>query len=109
MAYLIVRRPVAFGDKGRNYRIIVDGKDCGTIAERGEARIAVDPGRHVVRMKIDWCWSEPLEIDVQAGSERVLECGPNANPFLVLLYITVFKNRYLWLRDGGAVALPAAA
>jgi hypothetical protein len=57
MAEIVVRRPSAWGDKMRNYRIIIDGKDHGTIAEKAEARIAVPPGPHVVRLKIDWCWS----------------------------------------------------
>lgn len=105
MAQIVVRRSAAWGDKLREYRIIVDGAACGSIAERGEARIAVAPGRHVVRLKIDWCWSAPLTVDVEDGKEHVLECGPNANPFLVLLYISFWKNRYLWLRDSGATAL----
>jgi hypothetical protein len=35
--------------------------------------------------------------------------GPNAHPFLALLYVTFLKNRYLWLRDSGTRALPIAA
>jgi hypothetical protein len=109
MAEIVIRRPSAWGDKMRSYRIVVDGDHVGTVGENAEARIAVKPGRHTVRLKIDWCWSPPLEIDVDAGMQRTLECGPNAHPFLALVYITFLKNRYLWLRDSGTRALPIAA
>jgi hypothetical protein len=109
MAYITVRRPSAMGDKMRKYRVFVDGVGCRDLAEGDEVRIAVTPGSHVVRMKIDWCWSPPLTVDVEEGAERLLECGPNANPFLVLVYITFLKDRYLWLRHAGTTALPLAA
>jgi hypothetical protein len=98
MAEIVVRRASAWGDKLRAYRIIVNGEDRGSVSENGETRIAVAPGRNVVRMKIDWCWSAAVDLDVDEGTVRALECGPNAHPFLVLFYISFLKHDYLWLR-----------
>ena len=109
MAEIVVRRAPAWGDKLRAYRIFVNGEARGTVSENGEARIAVGPGRNVVRMKIDWCWSPAVDLDVEAGTVRTLECGPNAHPLLALVYITFLKNRYLWLRDSGSRVPPVAA
>lgn len=103
MSEIVVSRATAlWQDRGRNYRIVVDGHDAGTIGNNGEARIAVTPGRHRVHMQIDWCRSPEVEVDVGAGTERMLECGPNTNPFLSFLYVTVWKDKYLWLRDSGS-------
>jgi len=49
MAEILIRRPSAWGDKLRSYRILVDGD--------------------------------------HAGTQRTLECGPNAHPLLALVYI----------------------
>jgi hypothetical protein len=103
MSEIVVRRPAAlWQDRGRDYRIVVDGKDAGCVGNKGEARIAVTPGSHTVRMEIDWCRSPEVVVAVGAGTKRTLECGPNASPFLAFLYITVWKNKYLWLRDSCA-------
>jgi hypothetical protein len=109
MAEIVVRRASAWGDKLRAYRIIVNGEDRGGVSENGETRIAVAPGRNVVRMKIDGCWSPAVDLEVEEGTVRALECGPNAHPFLALLYITFLKHDYLWLRTSAhqAAALHA--
>jgi hypothetical protein len=98
MAEIVVRRASAWGDKMRAYRIFINGENRGIVSENGETRIAVAPGRNVVRMKIDWCWSPAVDLDVEAGTVHALECGPNAHPLLALIYISFLKNRYLWLR-----------
>jgi hypothetical protein len=110
MAEIVVRRKAAlWQDRGRNYRIVVDGKDAGTVANGAEARISLTPGRHTVQLKIDWCSSPPVEVDVDPVGAYVLEGGSNVSPFLGIFYITFWKNRYLWLRDGGSQALRVAA
>lgn len=106
MAELIVcRRFALWRDVARAYRVLVDGAECGTVAHRGELRIPITPGHHRVQVKIDWCASAPLDVDVAAGVEQVLDCGPNGNPLLVILYITVWKSKYLWLRKGAQYAV----
>jgi hypothetical protein len=109
MAEIVVRRASAWGDKLRAYRIIVNGEDRGCVSENGETRVAVAPGRNVVRMKIDWCWSPAVDLDVEEGTVRALECGLNAHPFLVLFYMSFLKHDYLWLRTSAhqAAALHA--
>ena len=110
MAEIVVRRPATlWQDRARSYRIIIDGKEAGTIANKGETRFAVTPGRHAVCLKVDWCGSPEVVVHVGAGTEHVLECGPNANAFTAFHYATSRKDEYLWLRDSGASTLPLAA
>lgn len=64
-----------------------------------EANIAVSPGKYTIRLKIDWCYSPELEIEITEGETVALECGPNANPFSAFIYILFLKQKYLWLND----------
>ncbi|MES2320245.1 MAG: hypothetical protein V4631_22435 [Pseudomonadota bacterium] len=98
MTELLVRRRSAFQDVARNYAILIDGTEAGTIANDTEARIALTPGVHIVQLKIDWCWSNAVEISVADGGVAVIDCGANGNPFLAILYITIWRHKYLWLK-----------
>jgi hypothetical protein len=110
MAEIVVRRNSAFWqDRGRKYRVFVDDEEATVVGRGEEVRIPVDAGRHVVHLKIDWCKSPSVEIQVEAGAVEVLECGPNCKPLLELLYVTVFRNRYLWLRLAGQIVPGRAA
>lgn len=105
MTEIVIRRDSAlWQDRGRKYRVFVDGKEATTVGRGEEARIPVEAGRHVVQLKIDWCRSPSVEIDIEPGAVGVLECGPNCKPLLELLYITVWRNKYLWLRRSEQVA-----
>lgn len=98
MTKVIVRRANAvWQDKVRKYTILLDGKEIATVSNGSEVAFDVEPGRHEVQMSIDWCTSRKLEIDV-AAEPLTLECGPNASPFSALLYISLWKNDYIWLR-----------
>jgi hypothetical protein len=106
MSEVIVRRQKAFRqDRLRNYRVYVDGTEVTKVANGMEARIPVSAGEHWVILRIDWCRSNPVKIQLQAGEVAILECGPNATPLLALLFITILRDRYLWLRlSSNAVA-----
>jgi hypothetical protein len=98
MTKIIVRRTNAiWQDKARKYTVLLDGKEIAAVSNGSAVEFEAEPGKHTVQMKIDWCCSPMLEVDVQA-EPVVFECGPNASPFLVLLYITLWKNKYIWLR-----------
>ena len=92
------RESAARQDRLRPYRVIVDQKEVAKVGNGAEARIPIPPGEHVVQMQIDWCYSNALNVVVEAGQAQRLVCGPNATPLLGLLYITFLRRKYLWLR-----------
>lgn len=99
MTSLLLRRPrVAWQDRTRDYRVFIDGAQVAQVASGDEIGIPIAPGRHVMQLRIDWCRSEALHVDIAPGEVQAFECGPSARPWLALLYITVFRNRYLRLR-----------
>jgi len=96
---LHLRRVKAFWqDRGRDYVVLVDGRETGRIGNDGELSLRLPAGEHRVRLAIDWCGSPECGITVPADGTVKLECGPSATPFLALLYISVWRNRYIWLR-----------
>ncbi|MCA3071780.1 MAG: hypothetical protein ING77_04935 [Rhodocyclaceae bacterium] len=99
MTTLLVRRAkVKWQDRVRSYRVIIDDNEVAQVANGAEVEVPVTAGKHIVQLKIDWCQSEALEIDVASGERQILECGPNVTPWLALLCITVSRKKYLWLR-----------
>ena len=92
------RVPALWQDRVREYEVLVDGEEAGRIANDATLALPLAAGEHRVQLVIDWCVSPELRIAVPAGGTVRLECGPNANPLLALLYISLWRNRYLWLR-----------
>jgi hypothetical protein len=106
MAKIIVRRESAiWQDMARKYTVLLDGVEIAKVSNDSEVEFDVEPGKHTVQMQIDWCHSRKVEVDVFSAEPLVLECGPNASPFSALFYITMWKNKYIWLRGSGEVSV----
>jgi hypothetical protein len=106
---LIVRRQKAlWQDRMRSYRVYVDGVEVAQVANGAEVQTAITPGEHVVQLKIDWCRSKSLNVNVRPGESLTLECGPNSTPLLALVFITLLHGQYLWLRQS-ETAVPAGS
>ena len=72
----IERKANLWVDRARAYHLIIDDEDRGEI-RRGERRtIEVEPGTVEVFLKIDWCRSHTLSLDLDEGSEVHLRCRP---------------------------------
>lgn len=89
-------------DRHRAYKILVDGQKVGHISS-GETKVfEVQPGEHEVQLKIDWCSSDTLEVDLASDGTATFLCKPRASQRsrtkLVLegIYlITVGRKRYI--------------
>jgi len=99
LSQLRISRPKkAWQDKLRAYKVLVDDQEVGEIKQQGDLVLPVAPGRHVVQLKLDWCCSPKIDIEVSKGSTLPITCGPNSHPLLVLLYVTLLRKQYIWLR-----------
>ena len=100
MSKMIIKRVASnWQDKLRDYIVLVDGKKIANVSNGSEVEFEVEPGKHTVQLKIDWCYSPEFDVMVSANESVGFECGPNAKPYLVLLYITLWRNKYIWLRN----------
>ena len=98
MSHITIRRKGGFNDLARSYIILVDGVAEGVVKHGDAVSISVSPGRHSLQLKIDWCTSPELHIDVPAGQTSMFDCGNNAGLWAALLYTTIWRAKYLWLR-----------
>jgi len=98
-----VTRGSVFRDLIRAYKIFINDVYCGDIMDDETKEFAVANGRHTVCAKIDWCRSNVLYVEVN-NSIVELEVGNSMKGWRFLLmsfYMTIWKDKYLWLRVKG--------
>jgi hypothetical protein len=89
---IVVTRPAGrHVDRGRAYKLEVDGEERGRVKAGDRLELPVEPGSHEVRARIDWTSSPAVEVTVADGQEVRLECEPQDNA-LVALVRSVFKR-----------------
>ncbi|WJY18106.1 hypothetical protein QQS45_10800 [Alteriqipengyuania flavescens] len=94
----IARQKKGWRDLLRAYCVEVDGEDVGKV-RRGETfRVDLPAGSHSVRLKIDWCSSQTIEVDGEA--DTLLHCAPGGTALTALPDIMVFTDHYITLVRG---------
>lgn len=105
---LKLRRASEFANWLRAYDVLVDGEPVAKIRNGKEIAIAVTPGHHTVELVIDWCRSNPIEIEVFEGQDVMLRCGSNYTGLRLFLGVgrmVTDHRHYLWLRPAAAPGL----
>lgn len=100
--YLRVSRLTQYADRLRRYDLLVDGVREERIGAGSSVEIEVPPGGHELRAKIDWGSSNALAVEIEEGGRCDLEVGSRVGGWRVLLgilYATVLRSRYLYLRQ----------
>jgi hypothetical protein len=101
MGTLKIRRVHQAINMMRGFKILLDSKPVGAVADGETAEFSLDPGVHEVTAKIDWCRSPPVTISVEPGHVVELEVGCNQSPWggLGLVLSILFNpSDYLYLR-----------
>lgn len=96
---LRVRRPHAFIDYFRAYRVMVDGECVGKV-HRGETfETGIPVGLREIRLDIDWCSSNSLEVEI-SETPASLVCGNNWSGWKIFFAwraVVAHADEYLWL------------
>ena len=95
-----LNRGSEYRDKTRNYKIVVDGKHIKDIKDGERLEFELSEGNHTIYLKIDWCRSNTIDFHLAANEVITFNCGNSMKGwkiFFSFLYVTIFKNRYLWL------------
>lgn len=96
-----IKRHSALADRTRAYVVLLNGEVLGEIKNGEEVEFDVPAGNHQLRLRIDWCRSKAVTFEVDQ-SPVAFECGSNLRGikiFLSLLYATIFRDNYMWLRQ----------
>jgi hypothetical protein len=97
MTVLVMRRLPGKQDREYPYRVIVDGRQRAELVDDSTVQIGLTPGEHRVGLNVKWCWSREIEFTIRPGQIVRMECRPNVRPLLALLYITLWRKRYIAL------------
>lgn len=97
MTVLVIRRQASSQDRQYPYRVVVDGRQRAEVGDDSTVQIGLTPGEHRVSLKVKWCGSREQPFTIQPGEIVRMECRPNVRPLLALLYITLWRNRYIAL------------
>jgi hypothetical protein len=63
-------------DRKRAYRVMVDGSRIAKVKHGQTVKLELSPGPHDLSLKIDWCSSNRVALDVKEGDEVHMTCGP---------------------------------
>lgn len=99
MANIEVKRRKEFKDAIRAYQVELNDQAIGTIRTGESVSFNIPPGKHHLRMKIDWCSSNYLNFEITDQQTLHFECGNNAPIFAELIYVIFLRNQYLWLKQ----------
>lgn len=93
---LTITRKSGFNAAFRDVAILVDDEKVGVVGNGKSLEVAIAPGRHAIRARMDWIKSKPLEITVPSGGGSTVEltlCNP-----MLALFATLGITPYMKLR-----------
>jgi hypothetical protein len=76
----VSRSARGFRDILRAYKIVVGSRAVGSIKRGQQVDLPVKAGQHKVELKIDWCSSPALTVEVEPGAVTRLYCEPGGSP-----------------------------
>src|SRR5262245_15638529 len=101
----VERKAGGFGHRLRKYKVVVDGQEVGRVGDDESLSTEVSPGAHEVLLKVDWCQSPALSVDVSRNEEVRLFCEPAAENMIADNYNLLFaRKRYIKLSQSGPEA-----
>lgn len=97
MARLLVKRvSKSWVDRYRAYEIVVNGEVRAQIRRGEQVTVEVDPGQVDAHLRIDWCKSRPVKLNLALGQVALITCRPRSL-FTALYGVTVGRNDYIQL------------
>jgi hypothetical protein len=102
----IYRQP-AYADRLRAYTVLMDGEAVGQVLDGATCTVIAPEGKHVVKLTIDWCESNPLTVEAISGSPQRLTVSSNLHGprrVLALWYVAFARKSYLSLKYSEAAA-----
>lgn len=93
---LLERTRGGYVDRLRSYEVILDGRRAASIARGQSLTLEAEAGHHTLHLRIDWCRSPSVDLDLSAAQEVHIRCWPNGRPTLKLFYwVTFGRSRYI--------------
>jgi hypothetical protein len=96
MPQLTIRRDRGWSDKFAQYKIQLDGRTVGLLAEGASLRQEITPGPHTIQARIAWCSSEELHSEATGDVNlRVKSARRGWRVLLSAFYSVFYAGQYL--------------
>jgi len=92
-------RKQTYADKWRTYQVFIDDERTGSIREGQSRTFEVQPGRHHVYLRINWCRSPRVAVDCMVGEPVMFVCQGQHNPIKALFAALFAVDQYIELRQ----------
>mgnify|MGYP006299421999 CR=1 FL=1 len=73
MGKLIISRRKEWQNRGRKFGVYINGEKVDVIENGAIKELEIEPGKHKVKFKIDWCSSPEEEIEVPENKAKSIE------------------------------------
>jgi hypothetical protein len=94
-AWIDVERKEGWRDRARPYKVVIDGERAGKVGHGQQESFEVVPGTHEVFLKLDWCRSPKLSVDVAGGQRAKVTCEAGGNFWMTLPDVIFRPTRYI--------------
>lgn len=88
MTTIRLKRKSEVENKMRNFKILLNGKEIGKISDGELKDFSIEPGKHTLTAKIDWCSSKPLELNMSSNETMYVTVGSYRSSKKLLLFIS---------------------
>lgn len=91
MAKIILSRKKEWVNRARKFNVFIDGEKKDSIANGEIKEIELNPGKHKIMLKVDWCSSPELELNLKEEKSKTVEvCSFKANRWLFpIMYVVI--------------------
>ena len=84
MSKLIITRTSEWNNRAREFGIYIDNEKIGTISNGETQEFDIEPGKHKINGKIDWCKSPIMEFEIVSNESKEIEIGGFKNSKIIM-------------------------
>jgi hypothetical protein len=96
----VYRASESWRDRFRAYSLVIDGAVVAKVKRGESATIAVTAGEHAIWMKINWCRSRILRLELSDNESVMVAARSGIRSLLLgLLCVTIWRTRYIKLEE----------
>lgn len=101
MAMIRIKRESTRSDRLRSYRVELDGKSIGQIKDSELKSFEVAPGKHSLRLKVDWARSNAVTFEMEEGEDLEFACRSalEGREWMASIYAIFLPHKYIELKQ----------
>lgn len=94
-----IRRESNRADRLRAYRVELDGKNIGQIKDGEVKSFEVEPGKHSLKLKVDWARSNLVTFEVEKSEDVEFTCRSSlaGREWMASIYAIFLPHKYIEL------------